>query len=505
METRTVESGSPVASPTTHHRYQYSNHLGAASFELTQTAEVISYEEYHPYGTSAYRAVNSSVDVSERTYRYTGKERDEETGLGYHGARYYACWLGRWTASDPIGLGDGANRYAYVSGNPISLLDSTGTRAEPGDELLEHLRAEPVTKESFGISEDDEPAPKQRKRAERKYTVDGHDTTGEEALASLREKDAALDASHDKALQYASNLVREGMNNGAQGVGVGFALVGFVFALPVLASLYGTAQVAAGTAITTSFEVDAAVTAFASRGLARAAFVTVLEVGFGVSFRSTGGVGSGAGSPPPSKKTAPTTPTPTPTPAPPTKGSPLAPAAAAPPAPGAAKARPKPRSVLDNNTLSSIGDGDGAAVTFAERNRGRMVINDEIASEFEAKHGADALKRVMEQYGITKVTVDPARTTQLMADLGITSPKRRNDMSVIATAEQYGLRVVSGDTKVISRAVARGLVAPAQIAARTFDNAESLRLGWYEKVRGLFAMWTSTTANPSQYTGSPVR
>ncbi|KYF86989.1 hypothetical protein BE17_19765 [Sorangium cellulosum] len=28
--------------------------------------------------------------------RSTGKERDEETGLYYYGARYYAAWLGRW-------------------------------------------------------------------------------------------------------------------------------------------------------------------------------------------------------------------------------------------------------------------------------------------------------------------------------------------------------------------------------------------------------------------------
>jgi len=131
VETRTVEIGTPVASPTTHHRYQYSNHLGSASLELTASAEVISYEEYHPYGTSSYRAVNSGIDVSERTYRYTGKERDEETGLGYHGARYYACWLARWTASDPIGLGDGVNRYAYVSGRPVSMVDPSGMYAEP--------------------------------------------------------------------------------------------------------------------------------------------------------------------------------------------------------------------------------------------------------------------------------------------------------------------------------------------------------------------------------------
>ena len=130
LETRTVRDGVSVDAPQTVQRYQYGNHLGSAALELTEDREVISYEEYHPYGTSSYRAANSGVDVSERRYRYTGKERDEETGLGYHGARYYACWLGRWTASDPIGLGDGVNRYAYVSGNPVSFSDPSGTSGE---------------------------------------------------------------------------------------------------------------------------------------------------------------------------------------------------------------------------------------------------------------------------------------------------------------------------------------------------------------------------------------
>ena len=76
------------------------------------------YEEFHPHGSSAYRAVDSTVEVSAKRYRYTGKERDEETGLDHMGARYYAGWLGRWTSADPIGLGDGLNRYAYVPGQP---------------------------------------------------------------------------------------------------------------------------------------------------------------------------------------------------------------------------------------------------------------------------------------------------------------------------------------------------------------------------------------------------
>ncbi len=129
IETLTVNVGTPVASPTSLARYQYSNHLGTVAVELDASAGVISYEEFHPYGTSAYRAVNSGIAASAKRYRYTGKERDEETGLDSMGVRYYAAWLGRWTSSDPIGIGDGVNRFAYVSGNPVGLFVSNSRTA----------------------------------------------------------------------------------------------------------------------------------------------------------------------------------------------------------------------------------------------------------------------------------------------------------------------------------------------------------------------------------------
>ena len=40
-------------------RYIYSNHLQSASLELDDTGEIISYEEYHPYGTTSYQAMNA--------------------------------------------------------------------------------------------------------------------------------------------------------------------------------------------------------------------------------------------------------------------------------------------------------------------------------------------------------------------------------------------------------------------------------------------------------------
>lgn len=48
------------------------------------------YEEYHPYGSTAWWSSGGDTEVSKKRYRYTGMERDEETGLQCHGVRYYA-------------------------------------------------------------------------------------------------------------------------------------------------------------------------------------------------------------------------------------------------------------------------------------------------------------------------------------------------------------------------------------------------------------------------------
>jgi RHS repeat-associated protein len=107
-------------------RYQYDNQLGSVTLELDERARIISYEEYHPYGSTAYQGVRSLTETPKR-YRYTGKERDAESGLYYHGARYYAPWLGRWLSPDPAGLTDGVNLYAYCRDDPINRHDPTGT------------------------------------------------------------------------------------------------------------------------------------------------------------------------------------------------------------------------------------------------------------------------------------------------------------------------------------------------------------------------------------------
>ena len=106
-------------------RYQFGNHLGSTALELDDRAQIISYEEYTPYGSTSYQAMSSHTETPKR-YRYTGKERDDENGFYYHGARYYAPWLGRWIASDPAGIADGLDTYAYVSNRPTTRVDPTG-------------------------------------------------------------------------------------------------------------------------------------------------------------------------------------------------------------------------------------------------------------------------------------------------------------------------------------------------------------------------------------------
>jgi RHS repeat-associated protein len=131
VETKTLDtsvSASTLPSATT--RYQFDNHLGTACLELDELADVITYEEYYPYGSTSYQAGRTVAEVSLKRYRYTGKERDEETGFNYHGARYLVPWIGRWCASDPAGLADGTNSYRYSRTSPIRVADSTGRKGE---------------------------------------------------------------------------------------------------------------------------------------------------------------------------------------------------------------------------------------------------------------------------------------------------------------------------------------------------------------------------------------
>ena len=133
IDNKTIDStgGDGTVLNTYYPRYQYGNHLGSSAYELDDSANIVSYEEYHPFGTTSFQAMDPNNDVPLKRYRYTGKERDEESGLYYHGARYYAPWLCRWVSADPTGIKVGLNLYRYCSNNPVSLVDPNGTADAP--------------------------------------------------------------------------------------------------------------------------------------------------------------------------------------------------------------------------------------------------------------------------------------------------------------------------------------------------------------------------------------
>jgi RHS repeat-associated protein len=72
----------------------------------------------------------STTPLCACTSRFTGKERDTESGNDYFGARYYSSSMGRFLSPDQLGghLYDPQtlNKYSYVRNNPLSLTDPTG-------------------------------------------------------------------------------------------------------------------------------------------------------------------------------------------------------------------------------------------------------------------------------------------------------------------------------------------------------------------------------------------
>ena len=127
----------PPAGINDQYRYSFNDHLGSISLELTADAQLISREHFYPFGATAW---SEESDISYKTVRYSGKERDA-TGLYYYGFRYYMPWLQRWLNPDPAGALDGHNRYRAMRNNPIVYTDRDGRKPgnKNGDRVYHEL------------------------------------------------------------------------------------------------------------------------------------------------------------------------------------------------------------------------------------------------------------------------------------------------------------------------------------------------------------------------------
>ena len=121
------------------YRHQLSNHLGSVRVEVEKQprCDRISFEEFFPYGQSSF-----AMSAHRKRYRFTGKEKDQLTGLNFHSSRYLAVSLARWASVDPIGTVDHANVYAYARNNPIRFIDHSG---ESSSDTLTNPKVRPLS------------------------------------------------------------------------------------------------------------------------------------------------------------------------------------------------------------------------------------------------------------------------------------------------------------------------------------------------------------------------
>jgi len=110
--------------------YFFSDHLGSIGVvtdDLGQT--ILNESDYYPYGGE--RLISNTVP--DQHYKFTGKERDSETGNDYFGARYYNSNMGRFLSADPVMImrqkmldPQQWNMYSYARNNPLGFKDENG-------------------------------------------------------------------------------------------------------------------------------------------------------------------------------------------------------------------------------------------------------------------------------------------------------------------------------------------------------------------------------------------
>ncbi len=120
--------------------YFIADHLGSAQMEIADGGWPIYSGQFAPFGQEIQNGQylpQTQPDGSTSNYKFTGKERDAESGLDYFGARYMSSNMGRFMSPDysdgpdPVPFGDlenpeSLNLYSYVQNNPINSIDEDG-------------------------------------------------------------------------------------------------------------------------------------------------------------------------------------------------------------------------------------------------------------------------------------------------------------------------------------------------------------------------------------------
>ena len=118
-------TGQPAHNSEPEVYFYHSDHLGSASWITNSNGKPIQHLQYLPFGEPFVD--RRSGNYGER-FRFTGKEKDEETGYGYFGARYMDHELmAMWLSVDPMAdKYPSISPYAYCAWNPVKLVDPDG-------------------------------------------------------------------------------------------------------------------------------------------------------------------------------------------------------------------------------------------------------------------------------------------------------------------------------------------------------------------------------------------
>jgi len=102
-------------------QYVHADRLGTPRLMTDGSQAVVWDGAFTPFGLE-----DGITGTGSNDQRFPGQLLDGETGYHYNYFRTYDPGLGRYLQSDPIGLAGGLNRYAYVEGNPVNLVDPLG-------------------------------------------------------------------------------------------------------------------------------------------------------------------------------------------------------------------------------------------------------------------------------------------------------------------------------------------------------------------------------------------
>src|SRR5574344_980068 len=86
-----------------------------------------------PYGEALYDG--NDKDTPAQSYKFNGKELDQETGYYYYGARYYDPTTALWLGTDPLKHKyPDIGAYVYCAGNPVKYVDPDGRKVTVTEE-----------------------------------------------------------------------------------------------------------------------------------------------------------------------------------------------------------------------------------------------------------------------------------------------------------------------------------------------------------------------------------